>query len=206
MSNLENVRNREKRFQIGFASGSIRVIDIHKIQCFMDKNPAIVSSWYEQENAKVKERVLNGELGFGFVVGRPEDDRLNCELITSEEMVLYVYKGHPLFDKDEITIDEVKGYNIISMSNKYRIHMDFLTACHMNGFHPNLVGNVNEGFSIYRLVKNKVGIGVSPKVMPDSEDVKAVKLKGEYPWEIYGIYRVDGPDIELAKKLIDFIK
>ena len=100
MNNLENVRNREKRFLIGFASGSIRVIDIDKIQSFMDDNPAIVSSWYEQENATVKERVLKGELGFGFVIGNPEDDRLGAELIKSEDMVVYVYKGHPLFDKD----------------------------------------------------------------------------------------------------------
>lgn len=206
MTNLENIRNREKRFLIGFASGSIRVIDIDKIQSVMDDNPAIVSSWYEQENMSVKERVLNGELGFGFVIGHPEDDRLAAELIKSEDMVLYVYKGHPLFEKDEISFDEIKGYDIISMSNKYRIHQDFLTACHMNGFHPNIVGNVNEGFSIYRLVQNKVGIGVSPNVMPNSENVKAVKFKGDYSWDVYGIYRLDGPDIELAKKLIDFIK
>ncbi len=206
MINLENVRNREKRFQIGFSSGSIRVIDINKIQKFMDENPAIVGAWYEQDNAMVKERVLNGELGFGFAIGAPEDDRLKGELIKSEDMVLYVYRGHPLFDREEISVEEIKGDKIISMASRYRIHQDFLTACHMNGFHPNIVGNVNEGFSIFRLVENRVGLGVSPKILPDSDDVRAVKLKGEYSWDVYGIYREDGADVELAKKLIAFIK
>ena len=206
MINLENVRNRERRFQIGFASGSIRVIDIDKIQQFMDGNPAIVGAWYEQDNAKVKERVLNGELGFGFVIGMPEDNRLKAELIKSEDMVLYVYKGHPFFERDVISVDDIKGNNIISMSSRYRIHQDFLTACHMNGFHPNIVGNVNEGFSIFRLVENRVGLGVSPKILKDTEDVRAVKLEGDYSWDVYGIYREDGADVELAKKFIAFIK
>ena len=206
MINLENVRNRERRFQIGFASGSIRVIDIDKIQQFMDGNPAIVGAWYEQDNAKVKERVLNGELGFAFVIGMPEDNRLKAELIKSEDMVLYVYKGHPFFERDVISVDEIKGNNIISMSSRYRIHQDFLTACHMNGFHPNIVGNVNEGFSIFRLVENRVGLGVSPKILKDTEDVRAVKLEGDYSWDVYGIYREDGADVELAKKFIAFIK
>ncbi len=205
MTRIEIIRNKEKRFQIGFASGAIRVIDIDKVQKFMMNNPEIIGLWLENDNASIKEKVLRGELGFGFVIGCVDDNNLAQVLIKKEDMSLYVYKSHPFWDKDEIRIDEIKGEPIISMNSKYRIHQDFLTACHMNGFHPNIIGTVNEGESIKKLVTNRVGLGVSPRILEDTDEIKAVKLKGDYTWEVYGIYRPDYVDIEIIKKLINYL-
>lgn len=206
MTKLEIIRNRELRFQIGFAAGAIRAIDINKVQKFMTDNPEIMSIWIENDNAAIKEMVTKGELGFGFVIGEPESNQLQNVLITSVDMCLYVYKGHPFWDLDEINITDIKNEPIISMNNKYRIHQDFLTACHMNGFHPNIIGNVNEGESIITLVANGVGLGVSPRILAEHEQCKPVKLKGDYTWDVYGIYREDHAAIDIIHRLIDSMK
>lgn len=205
MTRLEIIRNKEKRFQIGFASGAIRVINIEKVQKFMSNNPEIIGLWLENDNATIREKVLRGELGFGFVIGSVDDSNLKQVLIKKEDMCLYVYRSHPFWGEDEISIEDIKNEPIISMNGKYRIHQDFLTACHMKGFHPNIIGTVNEGASIEKLVGNKVGLGVSPRILPDSDEIKAVKLKGDYNWEVYGIYRADYVDIEIIRRLIDYL-
>lgn len=205
-SSIEAVNGRDKRFRVGFAAGTIRAIDIPLVNSFMESNPEILASWHEQENEKVLKQVLNDDINFGFVVGKPSANNLVAELIKSVEMVLYVHKGHRLWDATQVEIKDIKDEPLISMNEKYHIYHDVVNACHMNGFAPEIVARVSEGESIYRLVKNKIGIGISPRFFGDDEEIKAIPISDAYTWDVYGIYLEDAVDTQLAKRFLKQMK
>jgi DNA-binding transcriptional LysR family regulator len=200
---IEVVDNKEKRFRVGFAAGTIRVIDIARVNRFMNDNPEIVTSWSEYENKKILKQVLNDEISFGFVVGKPGDASLTSQLIEAIDVVLYVYKGHRLWNSPQIEIQDIKDESVISMNENYRIYQDINNICQVNGFLPEIVAKVSEGRSIYRLVKNGIGIGICPRFFEDNEEIRAIPIKDAYKWEIYGVYKTDSADRDLARKFID---
>ncbi len=205
-SSIKAINEQEKRFKIGFASGTIRAIDVAVIRNYMAENPEINASWHEQENENVFKQVENNEIGFGLVVGKIEDAKLKFVKLKSIDVVLYVYKGHRFWSESEVELSDIKNESLILMNKAHRIYSDVINACLMNGFNPEIVAKVAEGQSIYQLVKNKIGIGVSPKFFPDTDNIKAVRIKDAYTWDIYGIYRADTPDFDLIERLIKKLK
>ena len=203
LSSIEVVDNKEKRFRVGFAAGTIRVIDIARINNFMNDNPELVASWSEYENKKILKQVINDEISFGFVVGKPGDPGLSVQLVEAIDVVLYVYRGHRLWDAAQVEIKDIKDEPIISMNENYHIYQDINNICQVNGFMPEIVAKVAEGRSIYRLVKSEIGIGICPQFFEDNEDIRAIPIKDAYKWEIYGVYRTDSADRELAKKFMN---
>ncbi len=201
-SEIRAVNDREKRFRVGFAAGTIRAVDIPAVNDFMKSNPEIVASWDEQENKTVLKKVLNDEINCGLVVGKPDAPGLSMQLIKSVDIVLYVYKGHRLFGKQQVSIKEIKDEPLISMNEKYHIYHDVINACHMNDFNPEIIARVGEGETIHSLVKNRVGIGIAPRFFEDEEDIRAVAINDAYTWDVYGIYLETSPDALLAKRFL----
>jgi DNA-binding transcriptional LysR family regulator len=199
---IEAAEDRERRFEIGFASGSIRAMDISRIQMLMEGNPQILASWHEQENQTVVRQVINHEVGLGFVIGKPSDNQLICHKVKSVDVVLYVYRGHRLWDANEVELKEIKNEPLISMNENYHVYTDVINACHMNGFRPQIVAKVAEGESIHQLVAHRVGIGISPKFFTDDDTVRGIPIQDAYTWDIYGIYRKDTPEKELVDKIM----
>lgn len=200
------INAREKRFKIGFACGTIRALDVSIVRKFMEDNPQILASWREQENDSVFSRVLNNEIGFGLVVGSGSGANLKSVKLKSIGVVIYVYGGHRLWDKSEVSLLDIKDEPLVCMGEHFRIYHDVLNACMIKGFKPEIIARVSEGESIYQLVRNRIGIGVSPKFFGDTDEIKAVPIKDAYTWDVYGIYREDNPDIALVERLIRKLK
>ena len=200
---MEAVNDREKRFRIGFAAGTIGALDIPTIDRIMKAHPEIVASWNEKANDIVLKRVLNDEINCGLVVGMPEEPGLAKQLVRSSDMVVYVYNGHRLWDAEHVSMRELRDERFVSMNEDYRIYHDVLNACHMNNFHPNLVGRMNDGLSFYHLVKNHIGIGIAPRFFEDTEYVRAVQIDDACTWDVYGIYKENSLDTQLAKHFLD---
>ncbi len=205
-SSIESVNARDRRFKIGFASGTIRSIDVAIVRKCMEENPEILASWHEQENENVFHRVLDNEIAFGLVVGKHESAELKSVKLKSIDVVLYVYNSNRLWDSKEAELMDIKNEPLILMNENHRIYHDIVNACLIKGFNPRIVARVSEGQSIYQLVKNRIGIGVSPKFFGDTEEIRAVPIKDAYTWDIYGIYRADTPDSLLAESLIQKLR
>ena len=206
LSSIQAVNERDRRFKIGFASGTIRAIDVNTVRRYMQENPEILASWHEQENESVFKRVLNNEIRFGLVVGKHESSELKSIKLKSIDVVMYVFKGHRLWDEEEVELQDIKNESLILMNENHRIFHDVVNACMINGFNPNVVARVSEGQSLYQLVKNKIGIGISPKFFKDTDEIRAVKIKDAYTWDIYAVYRTDSPDSALAESFIKKLK
>ena len=201
-STIGALNSRENRFQIGFASGTLRALDLSVIRRVMAEHPEIVASWHERSNETVLKQVIHNEVGYGFVIGQPHQQELKSTKIKSIDVVVYVYPGHPLWECDEIELSAIKDEPLISMNENYHIYHDVITACQLKGFHPNIIAKVSEGESIQQLVKNHIGIGISPRFYPNSDEIRAIPIQDAYTWDIYGVYRADATDAAEIEKII----
>jgi DNA-binding transcriptional LysR family regulator len=59
---------------------------------------------------------------------------------------------------------------------------------------------------MYKLVENGIGIGISPRFLKDNDNIRAVSLKDAYTWDIYGIYRKDSADKDIAERFLTALK
>ena len=203
---IESIGDKEKRFKVGFAAGTIRAIDIPKVKSFMEENPEILGSWSEYENAKVIDQVLNDEISFGFVVGKPAQSNITATLVQSLDLVVYIHKMHKFWDKNTLEIKELRDENLILMNEKHHLYYDVVNACHMCDFKPHIAATVEEGEAMYKLVENGIGIGISPRFLKDNDNIRAVSLKDAYTWDIYGIYRKDSADKDIAERFLTALK
>lgn len=199
---FESMSDKEKRFKIGFAAGTVRAVDILKINDFMKNNPEILAIWHEYENKKIIKQLLDDEISFGLVVGEVKEKDLIAELVKSYPIVAYVYKGHRFWDKEFIEIEDLKDEALISMNENYHIYNDLIDACNLKGFNPKIAAKLAEGESIYRLVSNKVGIGISPEFLERDKEIKAIKIKEAPNWNIYAAYKQDSANKEIAKSFL----
>ncbi len=205
-SAIGTISERERRFRIGFAAGTLRAIDVQPINNFMKSNPEFVSSWNEYDNETILKRVIDDDINCGLIVGKHPAPGLISELIKSVEIVLYVYNGHRLWNMNKVSINEIKNEPLVSMNENYHIYHDVLNACNTNGFSPEIIAKVGDGETIHTLVKNKIGIGISPKFFPDSDDIRSIPIIDAYTWDVYGIYLEKSPDAQLAQRLFQEIR
>lgn len=202
---IESMSEKEKRFKIGFAAGTVRTVNIQEINNFMKDNPEILAFWHEYENKKILKQVLNDEISLGLVIGGVKENVLESILVKSYPVVAYVYEGHKFWNRKSINIEDLKDESLISMNENYHIYNDLIDACNLKGFNPKINAKLGEGESIFRLVANKIGIGISPKFLDDKGEIKAIKINEAPKWDIYACFREDSADKELAKKFLKTI-
>lgn len=145
--------------------------------------------------------------GLRFRRGKAEDDRLVRDLRCVCPVVLLVYKGHPLYEEEIVSLDMLKEENLILMNEKFQIYHDFLRACRLNGFEPKVIAKTMDGNTLRRLCKAGLGVAVSP-CFPDQElpGVRAVPLVGDYNWEIYGTWLKEQENNESIRLLDLFLE
>ena len=192
--------NNSKKIRIGFANGVFRAIPIHVISEYMNRHTEINEQWCEYENDEVIKMIYESELEYGFVVGNPKSSDISATLLLRKPVAFYVYDGHPLCNKDSVTLEELKNEEIITMNEKYHIYHDFIGACKAHGFEPKIKAKTMDGHTMFKMVSEKIGIAFSPVCAAfDEPNVKKINFEGDYTWNIYGIYRKDHPEKELIE-------
>ena len=91
--------------------------------------------------------------------------------------------------------------NIIIMNESFHIYNDFINACKINGFTPNIKAKTMDGGTLMHLCRQKIGIAISPKFEDEVPvGLKAIAFEEPYHWDIYGTFRKNSKD-ESIKKL-----
>lgn len=206
-SRIKQMENRGRSIRIGFATGTLQLFPLEILFRFMEAYPEIRVNWCEYHNPELIGNILASEVDYGFVVGKAEDDRLVRDLRCVCPVVLLVYKGHPLYEEEIVSLDMLKEENLILMNEKFQIYHDFLRACRLNGFEPKVIAKTMDGNTLRRLCKAGLGVAVSP-CFPDQElpGVRAVPLVGDYNWEIYGTWLKEQENNESIRLLDLFLE
>ena len=87
----------------------------------------------EYSNEEVINKLLNYDIEYGIVVGLHDYPNLEQVKLCQCNLVLYVYEGHPYYEKEKIPLDMLRDENIIIMNESFHIYNDFIKACKIKG-------------------------------------------------------------------------
>lgn len=197
ITHLENIEDgmkqlakKNKRLRIACATGVLNALSFQLILDFIKNNPQIEVEWEEYTNDNVKKMVSSYKADVGIVVGESDPEQIIAKQIASRDIILTVYEGHPYYNREEISISDLKNEKIIILNKEFRVYHEFCNRCMENGFEPQIVAQTMDSHFLYKLCKLKVGIGVLIDFSTEDfklSHVRVIPLKEKIKWDIYQI-------------------
>ena len=196
---MEQLENHRSRLRIGCANGIFHVLPLQLILDFMKKHPEISVEWCEYSNAEVKEKLVTSELDFGFVVGKCKEPGFLQRKIVSREIKLLVYEGHPLYEKETVTLEMLRKERVLTMNEHFQMYHQFVHACQRLGFYPEIVAKTFEGGVLTKLCSQKIGVALIPDFLEEElriNNVRGIPFEETMTWDVYGIIVEENKEFE----------
>ena len=201
---LQKMNSRQRKIKIGFACGVLNLVSLKKLNAVQREMPDVSVQWEEMENQEVAEQVNRGLLDIGFIIGTIPGNEVESCVVYEGKMNALVYPGHPFYEKEKLSIEELKEQPLISLNQKYFSYHSFMQRCGDFGFVPNIVINTMESQLIYRFCNEKLGLGIDADIHKADRlypDIRRVELQDAIPWKVSMIYRKKEQDRSLVEQL-----
>ena len=205
---LQKMNSRQRKIKIGFACGVLNLVSLKKLNAIQREMPDVSVQWEEMENQEVAEQVNRGLLDIGFIIGTIPGNEVESCVVYEGKMNVLVYPGHPFYEKERLSIEELKEQPLISLNQKYFSYHSFMQRCGDFGFVPNIVINTMESQLIYRFCNEKLGLGIDADIHKIDRlypDIRRIELHDAIPWKVSMIYRKNETDRFLVERLAQII-
>lgn len=208
-SRIKQIESRGKNLKISCSYGVLNALSSQIIFDFIEKYSDIDVQWGESPNFEVKDMVDSFKTDLGIVVGKSKNDQIEESLISTRKIELCVYKGHKFYDRDWVSISDLKDEKIIILNKNYHINSKFKEACAKQGFNPDIKTETGDIHFLHKLCKQKIGVGIVMDFSMDNfemEDMKTIPISDGMTWDIYLIYNKQNQsstNIDLFKKYIN---
>ena len=207
--NIRQLEQRRERLRIGCANGVLNLLPLSLILAFGVEHTGLRLEWREYPNRQVKEKLLSSEIEYGFVIGGWVEAGVECRKITGCRLCLMVYEGHPLFEEEQASMEQLSGESLLLMNESFRLYHDFTACCALRGIEPNIVAKTADGAGLYRLCSQKVGLAVAPEFFREEFQMRGMKLlpfAENLWWEIYGAHRRETAEYENIRLFVQYLK
>ena len=184
---MQQIDRAEQPFRIGFACGVLNILPFRKLKQLSADFPEILIQWEELENSAISEKIVSGSLEAGFIIGAAPQADLSAITVYHSQMTALVYPGHPFYDAESLSIEDLKGEPLITLNQKYSSFHNLIQRCSDFGFAPNIVIRTMESSLIYRFCKEHAGIGIDADIHKSPEllgDLHQIPLRDAIPWRI----------------------
>lgn len=206
---LDSVSIEKGKIKLGVPPVISTIYFTSLIQNFKDTYPSIDLQITEAGANTVKTKVDNGDIDIGVVILPFNSDNFNITPIFQAEVVVIVNKKHPFAEKNEISLVELKNEEFISLDETYMLYDRIKFRCNQVGFTPNIISTSSQWDFVAEMVALNQGIAILPKPILSrfhSKNIKILKIKEGFPWNIAFIVRKDKYVSKAIKLFIDFTK
>ena len=120
-------------------------------------------------------------------------------------MVALVYPGHPFYERDSLSIEDLKEQPLITLNQKYDSYHNLIQRCSDFGFSPTIAIRTMESPLIYRFCREKSGIGIDADIHQSDHllgDLHAIPLRDAIPWKVSLICRENDSASPVVASLI----
>lgn len=159
-------RQNAGKLRIGaIDSASISLIP-HVLHHFREQWPNIEISFLEDKSSRLLPKLKTGRLDLIFI--RPMsgmDSAFESQFLFYEDVVLAVAENHPLAQKSEINVEDLRDIPLIVPERRVRPHSYDLTLSLFEnaGFKPQLIQIADEKQTIINMVAAELGAAVMPR-------------------------------------------
>lgn len=166
----------KKRLRLGAANGVFNLVPFRTVTDFRRGHEDILLECGEYSNQEVRDMLRDGRLECGLIVGGWEDADVLTRPVASCPICLLVYRGHPLYDCERVTIDQLRGEPLITMNERFRMYGDFMDACHAHGFAPQILVKTADANLQHKLCREKMGLAIVPAFVQNSFSMEHMQL------------------------------
>lgn len=166
----------KKRLRLGAANGVFNLVPFRTVTDFRREHEDILLECGEYSNQEVRDMLRDGRLECGLIVGGWEDADVLTRPVASCPICLLVYRGHPLYDCERVTIDQLRGEPLITMNERFRMYGDFMDACHAHGFTPDILVKTADANLQHRLCRERMGLAIVPGFVKNSFNMAGLRL------------------------------
>lgn len=178
------------------------------ISDFLNKSPNTKFQFSHQPVLEILKDLKNGKIDLGFyytmdeINSHPEIESIP---IKKEEHVLIVPKNHPLANKTEISLKELKDESFVAFCEKNKDEM--LSYIKLLGYTPKVSIQPSEASMLEGLVAAGAGISIVPNTPHiNTSNVSIIRIKESYKDKfIYMGYLKDSYMSPIAKVFKDYI-
>lgn len=189
-------------YSIGFDFLPKIIEDFHLHQ----GNRNITFNFHQSSSSILKECLLSGSLDLALT-SQLDDPQIEAVPIFNQELFLAVSNLHPLAGRSEVSLEEIRDEQFISINHNSSLRIQVDSFFHANGIDPKIVFEVYECTSMAALVSAQMGIAIMPRIpLPDSYKVSLLHITA--PQAIRTIclsWRKDYPIVPSAQCFRDFV-
>lgn len=156
----------------------------------------------------VEDAVLCGDADLGIGVGPADTELFDAVLLKRERYYLLVHDEHPLWDSEEVTMDDLRGCRFVNMSDRFKAYYNLTRCCKSYGFEPDVVYTSNEIITIIEMAENNMGLAPIPtsKAYSRSEHVRFIPFPDDFfNYSLYLMKRKDDQLSRGASELADHV-
>jgi len=100
----------------------------------------------------------------------------SCITLLSERIVLAIPKGHPLYDRERICVEELRKERFVGLEKRKDMRKLVDAYCTLHGFVPNVVLEAENAATFRALVEQHSGIAFVPEKVFQSSPARNLRL------------------------------
>lgn len=149
------------RVRLGFAGPSSHLLISQLARLVRQRHPGIELSLKSVTYAHAGLReVMDGAMDLAFVRFPVQPVGIVSRVVAAERYVLAVPVGHPLADRDEVSMADCREESFVALPADpgSSVRDDFVRSCHEAGFAPDIVQSAPDSWTAIALVAAGVGV------------------------------------------------
>ena len=161
---------------------------------YADKeNCRITVNFFQGVNKILTDELLNGSLDL-ILSGKSENESFTGVYLFSQELKFVISEDHPLANREEVTLENVKDEEFVSLGENSNIDEHLVQCFGSRGYEPKFVLNVAECAAMGAFISSNMCVAITPvvpsfnscavRVIPFcAEDRELLKRKIFLMWE-----------------------
>ena len=170
---FERESQRETSVFAIFVRGTVELLCLPSISEIKKNDQDASVRFRVEQDLDCMQAVLNGEADLGVCAGPVRSKALSKKLLLSRKNVLVINKKHPLAQKQQVEIDDMKNLELALPREKLSVRPTILELCRRRGFEPDFIENDEP-----RTAFNCAEMGLQAGVV---NEVSAKKLISSFP-------------------------
>lgn len=204
---LQKMEGRGKDLSLVCGYGVLNAMPYSLVLEFQHRHPDYAIKWREFADLQAESLMESEDYDLGLLVTDESEqwNRYAVSHLFSKKILLLVYRGHRLYNKDRIAFSDLKDEPIIMEGRDFRVFNAFQKRCMANGFCPDIVAETGDISFCHKLCSMKQGLGITIDFVADfiqTENIRAIPFEEEdFLWRVS---LVQCKDRKLSKAAIDF--
>ena len=186
MALIDQLINKRRKYRCGQTAGIHELMDKEELNAQRQEYAEKPYIFVTGSCTYLRQEMRAGRLDtISLITDKEDDDEYPCTCVSSGNLYLMANKKHPLAQKKEVSIEDLRGQRFVSQGEEFDIHRMIDKACKEAGFELNVVYTGLDFFELAGQVNANVGLSYSlfPKASHyDASNIVFIPFRESFKW------------------------